>query len=893
MIEEKLAGAINTTPNPNPDSRTKIVLRRSKTLNVSSSFVASDEEVIDESPIIDRVTSLQVLRDKIQKNVSLHSSRNRASLKRNKSESVIKRSSRYHEPVVVQPEVATPTQASHFNDTDSMDSSRLKILLARAEAANLLPDVQITTDTEKHLMDASDFSIIKSLGQQTPILEAPSLKRQRSDDVSLMRFNSDTPLSSQDVSMLNLPIMNSQDLNLIETNLLESTKVNNVDEDEFTVEMNLEENLDHENITFTKQNTMEMFHLVADLRSGTLPLRDDEDPDLELSNINRSLSVSLMKSNQTTAHKYPDTSTQVEQRSFVDESLNLKLIASWNLPKQIEREYRKKGIVEMFEWQAKCLNNPRVLMEDKNLVYSAPTSAGKTLVSEILMIKSILERKKKALLILPFVSVVREKMFYLQDLLSSSGIRVDGFFGGYSPPGGFEATQLAVCTIEKANSIVNKLLEQNKLDSLGIIVVDEIHLIGDASRGYILELLLAKILYMTRKHPAIRIQVVAMSATLPKMELLCEWLTADMFVTDFRPVALNEMIKVNRNIYNNRMELIRTLTEDTAEFSNDQDNIAQLCLETIAEKCSVIVFCPTKERCEKLALTVAEAIYKVQKKDTEFGVKIKQAIAADRLLEVKEQLKLNCPTGLDEILSKTIKYGCAFHHAALTTEERDIIETSFKSGALKLIAATSTLSSGVNLPARRVIIRTPMFAGKTMNSLVYKQMIGRAGRTGKDTLGESILVCTDQTRKSGEELVMAKLVNPVKSCLVTRSTEESAEVEYNMDNIKRAVLEIIAAGVATTNEDLKTFVHSTLFYVEHKDLFQSLDFETVARQKCVTKGLGKYPGQVEEDSEGNALLECMKFLIEYEFVRLQVNALDENTEVHFFATRLGVACLSE
>lgn len=62
----------------------------------------------------------------------------------------------------------------------------------------------------------------------------------------------------------------------------------------------------------------------------------------------------------------------------------------------------------------------------------------------------------------------------------------------------------------------------------------------------------------------------------------------------------------------------------------------------------------------------------------------------------------------------------------------------FRSGSLRVLIATSTLSSGVNLPARRVIVRSPMFGGKLLDTLSYKQMIGRAGRMGKDTIGKKL-----------------------------------------------------------------------------------------------------------------------------------------------------------
>jgi DNA polymerase theta len=201
-------------------------------------------------------------------------------------------------------------------------------------------------------------------------------------------------------------------------------------------------------------------------------------------------------------------------------------LTNWGLPELVLMRYRQRGITGMFEWQAECLRLGNVL-GGGNLVYSAPTSAGKTLVAEILLIKRVLETKKKGLFILPFIALAREKMFALQvgagsmplctavvladkglkckqrlafqHLLQDVHVRVGCFVGSQAPVGGFKRIDIAVCTIEKANGLINRLLEEGTLCDLGVVVVDELHMVGNEGRGYLLELLLTKIRYVTHR----------------------------------------------------------------------------------------------------------------------------------------------------------------------------------------------------------------------------------------------------------------------------------------------------------------------------------------------------------------------------------------------------------
>ncbi|KAM7542357.1 hypothetical protein Aperf_G00000006733 [Anoplocephala perfoliata] len=513
------------------------------------------------------------------------------------------------------------------------------------------------------------------------------------------------------------------------------------------------------------------------------------------------------------------------------------------LPKPIFDKYAEIGITSMFPWQAECLKLPGVLDGVQNLIYCAPTSAGKTLVAELITLKRILTTNKKAIIILPYVSVSREKMVSLQRIFEPLGVRVGGFMGGSSPAGGLASVRIAVCTIEKANNLINRLVEEERLSDLGIVVVDEMHLVSDPHRGYLLELLLTKLLLhgrLQKNHTSRssqlsqsfvdeKIQIIGMSASLSTISVLGSWLQAVVYTTDFRPIPLTELIYTKDSVYRvipgegdtherletvnaSEFELFKTSREGLPIIEND-DGVSELCFDTLLSGFAALVFCSTKQWCEQLAESMARQIYFLVepylKPQSEWlssdpnspGRILRSHLDELGLSQCLQQLERS-PVGLDPVLSRCIRFGVAFHHAGLTIEERDILELAFRKGILRLLIATSTLSSGVNLPARRVIIRTLFFHGQTLDYLNYKQMVGRAGRKGIDVCGEAVLLCKPRDLPKVRQLLAAGTPR-VTSCLLTRSgTPESS--------LRRALLEVIASGIVENVSDAKIYLDSTL-----------------------------------------------------------------------------------
>lgn len=361
---------------------------------------------------------------------------------------------------------------------------------------------------------------------------------------------------------------------------------------------------------------------------------------------------------------------------------------------------------ELHEWQSRCLLEPGVLM-GRSIVYSAPTSGGKSLVSEILMVRRAVLTGLPALLVLPFVSICAEKAEHYKKIFSKTELDMDvvelyGQHIGIHIP---KKTAIIVSTIERANILINKWMEEGGLNKkLSALCIDELHMVGDADRGYLLELMLTKVIYFSsdlmQQKRINHIQIIGMSATISNLDLLASWLGACKHESSVRPVPLLQYVVDTKG---------RVLTEAGKEERciefrgecprNENEIVCSLVEESIQHGHSVIVFCASRSSTEKTAESLAKYLAAIPEKSIQKseGSSLKISIGSPE----SEVLADEVPTR--HVISQVLEYhhessaetkdlkgrlshlvarGIAFHHAGLETEEREWVETGFKNGCV-------------------------------------------------------------------------------------------------------------------------------------------------------------------------------------------------------------------
>ena len=108
------------------------------------------------------------------------------------------------------------------------------------------------------------------------------------------------------------------------------------------------------------------------------------------------------------------------------------------------------------------------------------------------MLRAILGFKRRAIYVLPYVSIVSEKCQTLLRLAENINLKIIQLHS-QSEATWTPDVDLTICTIEKANSLMNKLIEEQIYFDVSFFIIDEFHLIQDEQRGWMLETILSKL----------------------------------------------------------------------------------------------------------------------------------------------------------------------------------------------------------------------------------------------------------------------------------------------------------------------------------------------------------------------------------------------------------------
>ena len=210
---------------------------------------------------------------------------------------------------------------------------------------------------------------------------------------------------------------------------------------------------------------------------------------------------------------------------------------------------------------------------------------------------------------------------------------------------------------------------------LAVLVVDEIHLLNDVGRGPTLEMTMSKL-----RHCNPNLQVIGLSATIANAQELAAWLKAEMVCSDWRPIPLREGIICNG---------LLVFSDGEVPLEAKKDEALALVKDTLSQAAQILIFENSRKNAEATASRLSGLI-----PDDAATQELSQSILTTGESETAQRL------------AYCVARGIAFHHAGLLPEQRRLVEQGFRDNKIKVIASTPTLAAGLNLPARRVLIKS-------------------------------------------------------------------------------------------------------------------------------------------------------------------------------------------
>lgn len=406
---------------------------------------------------------------------------------------------------------------------------------------------------------------------------------------------------------------------------------------------------------------------------------------------------------------------------------------------------RRKAEIEL--WPSQLQAAQRVLDTHSSLVISLPTSAGKTRIAE-LCILATLARGKRTVFITPLRALSAQTEAGLRRTFTPLGKTVSSLYGSIGVHSAdveaLRSTDIVVATPEKFDFALRG--DSTLLDDVGLLVLDEGHMIGLSEREVRYE---AQIQRLLRRTDAAERRVVCLSAILPDGDQLKDfsgWLTHDqpdgLIKNDWRPTRLRfgeidwkgDHAQLNVSVGDEKPFIPKFVVAKKPRQGRSKmpfpSNQKELCIATAwrlaEEKQTVLLFCPMR----RSVLPLAATIIKMYKRGHIKSVLEQPVSALATALRVGEEW-----FGPEHDLLECLKLGVAVHHGALPTPYRKEIERLLREGVLRVTVSSPTLAQGLNLAATSLVFYGVRRGQNLLDVSEFRNVVGRAGRAYSDVEG--------------------------------------------------------------------------------------------------------------------------------------------------------------